>query len=59
MSRSRRTRPGRRTAATTDGNLHRMDLGGGRPTAGTDAVLRGPSIAGNDWRTRALFLLGR
>ena len=43
--------------ASTDGNLHRVDLADETPVPGTDSVLSGPGIDGRDWRTNAMFTL--
>ena len=42
--------------ATTDGNLHRIDVANGGPVQGTDVVISGPGIDGRDWRTNAMFI---
>lgn len=42
-------------ATGSDGNLHRVAFTNGQPV-GASTVVSGPSVDGNDWRTRALFL---
>ena len=39
----------------TDGDLHRVNWTNGSPLPGTDIVVSGPGLDGNDWRARALF----
>lgn len=43
------------SASRTTGNLSRVAFTGGAPT-GASTVVSGPSIDGNDWRTRVMFL---
>jgi Malectin domain len=43
-------------ASTADGNLHAVAFDSGAPNASTDAVVSGPGLDGNDWRTRGTFL---
>ncbi len=43
-------------ASAADGNLHSVAFDSGAPDATTDTVVSGPSIDGNDWRTRGMFL---
>jgi hypothetical protein len=42
-------------ATRADGNLHRVAFSGGSPT-GTQTVVSGPGIDGNNWTTNAMFL---
>ena len=41
---------------STDGNLHRVNLVNGTPVAGTAAVVSGPGVDGQDWRSQGTFL---
>jgi PKD repeat protein len=43
-------------ASAADGNLHSVAFDSGAPDATTDTVVSGPSIDGNDWRARGMFL---
>jgi PKD repeat protein len=43
-------------AAGSNGNLHSVAFDHGAPDATTDSVVSGPSIDGNDWRARGMFL---
>jgi PKD repeat protein len=43
-------------ASAGDGNLHAVAWDNGAPDATTDTVVSGPSIDGNDWRARGMFL---
>jgi hypothetical protein len=43
-------------ASDADGNLHSVAFDNGSPDATTDTVVSGPSIDGNDWRARGMFL---
>jgi PKD repeat protein len=38
-----------------DGTLHRVNWVAEAPVPGTDTVVSGPGVDGNDWRARALF----
>ncbi len=42
----------------SDGTLHTIGFVNGTPDASTDAVVSGPSLDGNDWRSRGMFLFG-
>ena len=42
--------------SATDGTLGRIDWAGGAPVAGTQAVVGGPRLDGNDWRSNGMFL---
>ena len=44
------------TRPPADGNLHSVAFDNGAPDATTDTVVSGPSIDGNDWRARGMFL---
>jgi PKD repeat protein len=43
-------------ASASNGNLHSVAFDNGAPDAATDTVVSGPSIDGNDWRARSIFL---
>jgi hypothetical protein len=43
-------------ASSADGALHSVAFDNGAPDATTDTVVSGPSLDGNDWRTRGMFL---
>jgi PKD repeat protein len=43
-------------AAASTGNLHSVAFDNGSPDATTDTVVSGPSVDGNDWRARGMFL---
>ena len=43
-------------SSAADGNLHSVAFNAGAPDAATDKVVSGPSIDGNDWRARGMFL---
>lgn len=45
-------------AHADNGNLHRVDFGGGHPIRGTDVVVSGPGKDGNDWRSSVTFGMG-
>jgi PKD repeat protein len=45
-------------ASRADGTLHRVGFTNGALVPGSDTVVSGPSIDGNDWRARGMFLLG-
>ncbi|WP_020576111.1 PKD domain-containing protein [Actinopolymorpha alba] len=46
-------------ASSADGNLRRVDFVDGKPVAGTVRVLSGPTVDGNDWRSRAMYVFTR
>jgi PKD repeat protein len=43
-------------ASAANGNLHSVAFDSGSPDASTDTVVSGPSVDGNDWRARGMFL---
>jgi PKD repeat protein len=45
-------------AKRSNGTLHSMSFANATPDAGTDTVVSGPALDGNDWRARGLFLYG-
>ncbi len=45
-------------ASRTDGSLHRVAFNAGVTDPSTDTVVSGPSLDGNDWRARGMFLYG-
>jgi PKD repeat protein len=45
-------------ASRVDGTLHRVTFTAGTTDAGSDVVVSGPSLDGNDWRARGMFLFG-
>lgn len=42
----------------SNGTLHTISFTNGAPDGSTDATISGPSIDGNDWRSRGMFLYG-
>ncbi|GAA5023192.1 PKD domain-containing protein [Actinopolymorpha pittospori] len=41
---------------SSDGNLRRIQFADGSPAGGTVQIVSGPTVDGNDWRSRAMFL---